>query len=58
MAQLIEDVRDDITRFEPFFANAVRVIDLDRKRDAAMAQMSALSPRERADAVARCRRTA
>jgi hypothetical protein len=52
-AQMIEDVRDDITRFEPFFAAAVRVIDLDRKRNAGMAQISDLSPRERADAIAR-----
>ncbi|WP_448042410.1 hypothetical protein [Bradyrhizobium liaoningense] len=52
-AQLIEDVRNDITRFEPFFASAIRVIDLDRKRDASMARVSALSPREREDAVAR-----
>jgi hypothetical protein len=52
-AQLIEDVRNDITRFEPFFASAIRVIDLDRKRDASMARVSALSPREKADAVAR-----
>jgi len=52
-AQLMEDVRDDITRFEPFFANAVRVIDLDKKRNAALSQISGLSPRERDDAVAR-----
>src|SRR3984957_6124535 len=52
-AQLMEDVRDDITRFEPFFADAVRVIDLDKKRNAALAHISELSPRERADAVAR-----
>jgi hypothetical protein len=52
-AQLIEDVRDDITRFEPFFANAVRVLDLDRKRNASLAHISGLSPRESADAVAR-----
>jgi hypothetical protein len=52
-AQLIEDVRDDITRFEPFFSNAIRVIDLDRKRNAAMTQIPDLSPRERADAIAR-----
>src|SRR5437660_7018192 len=52
-AQLIEDVRNDITRFEPFFASAIRVIDLDKKRDASMAHISALSPRERDDAVAR-----
>src|SRR6202171_4777698 len=52
-AQLMEDVRDDITRFEPFFANAVRVIDLDRKRNASLGRVSELSPRESADAVAR-----
>jgi hypothetical protein len=52
-AQLIDDVRDDITRFEQFYATAVRVVDLDRKRSATMAHMSELSPRESADAVAR-----
>ena len=52
-AQLMEDVRNDITRFEPFFSSAVRVIDLDRKRDASLKQVSGLSPRERDDAVAR-----
>jgi hypothetical protein len=52
-AQLMDDVRDDITRFEPFFADAVRVIDLDKKRNAALAHVSALTPRERDDAVAR-----
>ena len=52
-AQLIEDVRDDITRFEPFFADAVRVIELDRKRNASLSHISELSPRERADALAR-----
>jgi hypothetical protein len=52
-AQLMDDVRDDITRFEPFFATAVRVFDLDRKRNASLAHISELSPRERADAVAR-----
>ena len=51
--QLIEDVRDDITRFEPFFADAVRVLELDKKRSASLAHVSDLSPRERADAVAR-----
>jgi hypothetical protein len=51
-AQLIEDVRDDLTRFDPFFAAAARVLDLDAKRNASMAQIE-LSPRERADAVAR-----
>ena len=52
-AQLIEDVRNDITRFEPFFGSAIRVIDLDRKRDASMTRVSGLSPKERDDAVAR-----
>src|SRR5882672_416784 len=52
-AQLIEDVRDDITRFEPFFSSAVRVIDLDKKRNASLKLVSELSPAERADAVAR-----
>jgi hypothetical protein len=52
-ALLMEDVRDDITRFEPFFAAAVRVIDLDNKRNASLAHVSELSPRERADAAAR-----
>lgn len=52
-SQLIDDVRDDITRFEPFFASAIRVLDLDRKRNASLAHVSQLSPRERADAVAR-----
>ena len=52
-AQLMEDVRDDITRFEPFFADAVRVLELDKKRNASLAHISELSPRERADAIAR-----
>jgi hypothetical protein len=52
-SQLIDDVRDDITRFEPFFSTAIKVLDLDRKRNASLAHVSELSPRERADAVAR-----
>ena len=51
--QLIEDVRNDIVRFEPFFASAARVIELDRKRSASLKLVSELSPREQADAVAR-----
>ncbi len=51
--QLIEDVRNDLTRFEPFFANAVQVLDLDKKRNASISLVSDLSPRERADAIAR-----
>jgi hypothetical protein len=52
-SQLIDDVRDDITRFEPFFSTAIKVLDLDRKRNASLAHVSELSPRERADAIAR-----
>lgn len=57
-AQLIDDVRDDINRFESFYATAVKVIDLDRKRDASLARVSELSPREHADAVARMQENA
>ncbi len=52
-SQLIDDVRDDTTRLEPFYATAVRVLDLDRKRNASLAHVSELSPRERADTIAR-----
>ncbi len=52
-ANLIDDVRDDVTRFEPFFASAIKVLGLDRKRNASLAHVSELSPRERDDAIAR-----
>lgn len=52
-AQLMDDVRDDLIGFEPFYATAGQVLDLDRKRNASLAYVSDLSPRERADAVAR-----
>ena len=52
-ALLIDDVRDDITRFEPFFATAAQVIELDCRRSASMRLIADVSPRERADAVAR-----
>jgi hypothetical protein len=52
-ANLMDDVRDDLTRFEPFFANAARVIELDNKRSASLKLVSELTPRERADATAR-----
>jgi len=52
-AQLIDDVRDDITRFDPFFNTARQVFDLDSKRNASLKFVSDLSPRERSDAVAR-----
>lgn len=57
-AVLIEDVRNDIVRFEPFFATAARVIELDRKRNASLRMVSELSPREHDDAVARMQENA
>src|SRR6185437_16391697 len=42
-AQLIDDVRNDITRLEPFYATAPHVFDLDRKRNASLAYVSDLS---------------
>jgi len=52
-AQLMEDVRDDLTRIEPFFAVATRVLDMDSKRNQGRAIVSEISPRENQDAKAR-----
>jgi hypothetical protein len=57
-ANLIDDVRDDISRFEPFFASAIKVLELDRKRNASLARVSELSPREHDDAIARMQENA
>lgn len=57
-AQLIDDVRDDITRFETFYGNAIKVLELDRRRNASLGRVSELSPRERDDAVARMQENA
>jgi hypothetical protein len=51
--QLIDDIRNDIVRIEPFFITARRVADLDRRREASMAQIPGLSPAERVNAAAR-----
>lgn len=52
-SQLIDDVRNDIARIDPFLAIARRVVDLDRRREAAMAHVADLTPREGFDAQAR-----
>ena len=52
-AQLMEDVRDDLTRIEPFFQVATHVLDMDSRRNQARALISGLSPRENDDARAR-----
>lgn len=51
--QLIDDIRNDIVRIEPFFMQARRVIDLDRRRQASMEEIAALTPGERLNAEAR-----
>jgi hypothetical protein len=56
--QLMDDVRNDLTQFDPFFATADRVISLDRKRSESLKFISELSPRERDDAVARMQENA
>ena len=51
--QLIDDIRNDIVRVEPFFGIAHRVVDLDRRRQASMQYIADLGPAERLDAQAR-----
>jgi hypothetical protein len=51
--ELMDDVRNDILRFETFYSTASRVIELDRKRNASLKLVSTLSPQEREDALAR-----
>ena len=55
--QLIEDVRNDIARMPPFFDIAMRVLDLDIKRQKALSHVSP-SPPERANAIRRIRENA
>lgn len=54
-AQLNDDVHNDTTRMPQFFETAGRVFDMDRKRQKSMAYVSALSPAERKNALARIR---
>jgi len=51
--QLIDDVRNDIVRIEPFFATARRVVALDERRQRTMQSVRDLSPVERGSALAR-----
>lgn len=53
--QLNLDIRNDVTRIDPFATVAARVIDMDGKRRASMAYVSDLSEQERQDAHARMR---
>jgi hypothetical protein len=57
-AQVIEDVRDDTLRLDQFYSTAAQVADFDQKRNASLKFITDLSPRERADAVARMKENA
>jgi hypothetical protein len=55
-AQIVTDARNDVVRIEPFFATAVRVIDLDRRRAKSLgyvAGSSGLSEAEASNALRR-----
>ena len=52
-SRLTDDVRNDIVRIDPFLVIARRVVDLDRRREAAMAHVADLAPGEGFDAHAR-----
>jgi hypothetical protein len=52
-AQLIEDIRNDIVRIEPFFVTAKRVLDMDRKRQQSLAYIPDLKEKERVNALSR-----
>ena len=50
---LMDDIRNDIDRIDPFLGIARRVVDLDRRREAAMAHVADLAPAEGVNAQAR-----
>jgi nitrate reductase assembly molybdenum cofactor insertion protein NarJ len=51
--KLIEDVRNDLMRIDPFFMAARYVADMDRKREQSMRHVSHLTEEERANTVQR-----
>jgi hypothetical protein len=51
--KLIEDIRNDTMRLDPFFATARYVGEMDNKRERAMAYVSQLTEEERANTVQR-----
>jgi hypothetical protein len=57
-SQLIDDIRNDITRMSQFFETAGRVADIDQKRQKSMVYVSDLSKKERANALRRVRENA
>jgi nitrate reductase assembly molybdenum cofactor insertion protein NarJ len=51
--KLIEDIRNDLVRLDPFYSNAHYVLDIDRKREQALSRVSRVSEQERRDALQR-----
>ncbi len=51
--KLIDDMRDDIDRIQPFFITARRVVDLDQRREKSMQLVADLNSAERIGALAR-----
>ena len=49
-SQLIDDIRNDVTRLPAFFEAAARVLDIDAKRRKAMGHIREMSPFERENA--------
>jgi hypothetical protein len=57
-AQIVTDARNDVERLPAFFANANRVIDMDRRRAQSLTVVSNLNEREHANVLARTRENA
>ena len=53
--KLMEDIRNDVVRLDPFFSVAHTVSDLDRKRDRSLAYVKNLTQEEHASTVQRMR---
>jgi hypothetical protein len=53
--RLIEDIRTDVIRLDPFFATARYVSDMDQRRERSLAHVRNLSPEERHNTLQRIR---
>ena len=54
--RLIEDIRNDVMRLDPFFSTARYVIDMDRKREKSLAYVTNLTAEERDNTLQRIAR--
>jgi hypothetical protein len=52
-ARIVTDARNDVEQIGPFFLHAARVTDMDRRRAASLAHITAPTPRERRNAIVR-----